>query len=139
MSDALPARANELREEFAVFDNWLDRYQYLIELGRTLPDYPEAERDAADKVAGCQSQVWMQAWVEDGRMRYRAVSDAAIVSGLIAVLLRMYDDAAPGEITTDDARFIGDLGLDQHLSQSRANGLHAMLERMRTAAAGAGV
>lgn len=134
MSGVIAERQTELLEEFAVFDNWLDRYQYLIDLGRTLPEYPEAERDDADKVSGCQSQVWLQARADGGQLRFRAISDAAIVSGLIAVLVRLYDDAPAGEVAADTAGFVQGLGLDQHLSPSRANGLHAMLERIRTLA-----
>lgn len=134
MSAVIAERQAELLEEFSVFDNWLDRYQYLIDLGRTLPEYPEAERNDTDKVAGCQSQVWLQAQADGGQLRFRAISDAAIVSGLIAVLVRLYDDAPASEVAADSAGFVQALGLDQHLSPSRANGLHAMLERLRTLA-----
>ncbi|MEM9173335.1 MAG: SufE family protein [Pseudomonadota bacterium] len=126
-----------LVDEFAMFDNWLDRYQYLIDLGRQLPDYPDAERLDSDKVAGCQSQVWFQASLEQGRLQFRAISDAAIVSGLIAVLLRLYDDQPAQAIVDYEPRFIAALGLDKHLSPSRANGLHAMLTRIRDSARGA--
>ena len=100
-----------------------------------MPDYPESERHDADKVAGCQSQVWLQSRREDGRLRFRAISDAAIVSGLIAVLLRLYDDSAPQEVLDYEPAFVQRLGLDRHLSQNRANGLFAMLERIRAEAA----
>lgn len=131
MSESITQREQELVEEFEIFDNWMDRYQYLIELGRTLPEYPESERHAEDKVSGCQSQVWFQSDVSDGKMRFRAISDAAIVSGLIAVLLRLYDEQPAAAINAYDAGFIHSLGLDQHLSQSRSNGLLAMLQRIR--------
>ncbi|MEL6869277.1 MAG: SufE family protein [Pseudomonadota bacterium] len=134
MSDTIEQREQALVEEFQIFDNWMDRYAYLIDLGRSLPDYPQSERRAEDKVAGCQSQVWFQCEREDERLKFRAISDAAIVSGLIAVLLRLYDDQPAAAIRAYDASFIQSLGLDQHLSQSRSNGLLAMLQRIRAAA-----
>lgn len=134
MTDTIATREQELVEEFEVFDNWMDRYSYLIDLGRTLPDYPPSERRAEDKVAGCQSQVWFQTESAGDTMRFRAISDAAIVSGLIAVLLRLYNDQPPAAIRDYDAGFIQSLGLDQHLSQSRSNGLLAMLQRIRQSA-----
>jgi cysteine desulfuration protein SufE len=82
----------ELVEEFSFFDNWIDRYQYLIDLGRRLPEFPEADMIDANKIKGCQSQVWFVASTDDGRLKFRAISDAAIVSGLIALLLRIYSD-----------------------------------------------
>ena len=137
MSAPITDREAELVEEFGMFDNWMDRYQYLIDLGRALPEFPEAERRDEDKVSGCQSQVWFQSRKDDGRLRFRAISDAAIVSGLIAVLLRLYDDSAPREVLDYEPAFVKRLGLDKHLSPSRANGLYAMLERIRAEAAAA--
>ncbi|MEM6819491.1 MAG: SufE family protein [Pseudomonadota bacterium] len=131
MTDTIAAREAELIEEFEVFDNWLDRYQYLIDLGRELPEFPESERLDSDKVSGCQSQVWLQARADGDRVVFRAISDAAIVSGLIAVLMRLYSDAPAKDIASDSASFVSALGLDNHLSPSRANGLYAMLERIR--------
>ncbi|MEL7023138.1 MAG: SufE family protein [Pseudomonadota bacterium] len=135
MTDSIRTREAALIEEFSIFDNWLDRYQYLIDLGRALPEFPESERRDEDKVSGCQSQVWLQATPVDERVEFRAISDAAIVSGLIAVLMRLYSGAPATEIIADNARFVSELGLDQHLSPSRANGLHAMLQRIRALAA----
>lgn len=135
MSNNINERQTELIEEFSIFDNWLDRYQYLIDLGRALPEFPEDERCDQDKVSGCQSQVWLQATQNEDRIEFRAISDAAIVSGLIAVLMRLYSGAKATEIATDEARFVSELGLDKHLSPSRANGLHAMLQRIRALAA----
>ncbi|MEO0575869.1 MAG: SufE family protein [Pseudomonadota bacterium] len=134
MSETIAQREQELVEEFEMFDNWMDRYSYLIDLGRTLPEYPQSERRAEDKVAGCQSQVWFQTEAAGDTMRFRAISDAAIVSGLIAILLRLYNDQSPAAIRDYDAGFVQSLGLDQHLSQSRSNGLLAMLQRIRQSA-----
>ena len=135
MSENIAARQADLIEEFSIFDNWLDRYQYLIDLGRALPEFPEDERREEDKVSGCQSQVWLQAKANGDKIEFRAISDAAIVSGLIAVLMRLYSGATATEIVADDARFVDELGLNKHLSPSRANGLHAMLQRIRALAA----
>ncbi|OHZ02557.1 SufE family protein [Salinicola sp. MIT1003] len=120
----------ELLEEFSIFDNWMDRYQYIIDMGRQLPDYPEADQVAAYKIEGCQSNVWLRSSEEAGRLHFRATSDAAIVSGLIAILLRIYDDREPQEILEGEPKFLTELGLDKHLSPTRSNGLHAMIERI---------
>jgi cysteine desulfuration protein SufE len=90
MSSEVQAAQDELVDEFQFFDNWMDRYQYLIDLGRRLPEFPEADRTDANKIKGCQSQVWFVARESDGRLDFHAISDAAIVSGLIALLLRIY-------------------------------------------------
>ncbi|MEM7764954.1 MAG: SufE family protein [Pseudomonadota bacterium] len=135
MSVAIADIEQELIDEFSFFDNWMDRYQYLIDLGRQLPAYPEHERAEADKVAGCQSQVWMQASGDAEQMHFRAISDAAIVSGLIALLMRLYDGQSAQAIVDYEPQFVTGLGLDKHLSQNRANGLHAMMQRIRATAA----
>ncbi|WP_110665314.1 SufE family protein [Salinicola halophilus] len=120
----------ELVDEFSMFDNWMDRYQYIIDMGRQLPEYAEAERIPAFKIEGCQSNVWLRSEQEAERLRFRATSDAAIVCGLIAILLRVYDDRQASEILANEPEFLKELGLDQHLSPTRSNGLHAMLERI---------
>ena len=120
----------ELLDEFSMFDNWMDRYQYIIDMGRQLPDYPESDNVAAYKIEGCQSNVWLQSTQEAGRLHFLATSDAAIVSGLIAILMRVYDDREPQEILENEPQFLTELGLDKHLSPTRSNGLHAMIERI---------
>lgn len=120
----------ELIEEFDMFDNWMDRYQYIIDMGKQLPAFPDEWKSAETKIEGCQSNVWMHHRMEDGRLHFDATSDAAIVSGLIAVLLRIYNDRLPDEIVATKPRFLEDLGLDKHLSPTRSNGLHAMLGRI---------
>lgn len=117
----------ELVEEFQYFDNWMDRYQYIIDLGRRLPEFPSAERNEKNKIKGCQSQVWFIAEKSAGRLRFQAISDAAIVSGLIALLLRVYSNRSPEEIVNTPENFIAALQLEQHLSPTRSNGLSAML------------
>ncbi len=125
------AAQQELIEEFSFFDNWIDRYQYLIDLGRRLPEFPEADMTDAHNIKGCQSQVWFVASKDDDRLQFRAISDAAIVSGLIALLLRVYSDRRPLEILETPADFVAALELEQHLSPTRSNGLSSMLQAIR--------
>ena len=118
-------------EEFGLFGDWSERYQYLIDLGRKLPDLAAAEKIAMYKVSGCQSSVWLVPGGDAARMTFRAISDSAIVSGLIALLLRVYDDRPATEILATEADFIDAIGLSRHLSPTRANGLAAMLQTIR--------
>ena len=118
----------DLIEEFQLFDDWMDRYQYIIDLGRRLPEFPANAMVDDNRIRGCQSQVWFLADTKDGRLHFQAVSDAAIVSGLIAVLLRIYNDRSPQDILDTPADFVGALGLEQHLSPTRSTGLASMLQ-----------
>ncbi|MDR5902099.1 MULTISPECIES: SufE family protein [Halomonas] len=120
----------ELIEEFELFDNWMDRYQYIIDMGKSLPEFPEEWKRDELKIQGCQSNVWMRHECREGVLHFDAISDAAIVSGLIAVLLRIYNDRPAAEIRDTSPHFLGDLGLDKHLSPTRSNGLNAMLKRI---------
>ena len=126
---------DEVVEEFAFFDDWMDRYQYLIDMGRKLPEFPEADRIDANKIRGCQSQVWFVAEQKNGRLDFRAISDAAIVSGLIALLLRIYSGRKPQDILDTPPDFVAALDLEQHLSPTRSNGLSSMLQAIRNFAA----
>jgi len=121
----------ELIEDFALFDDWMDRYQYIIDLGRRLPEFPESARTDENKIRGCQSQVWFTAEMRGGRLHFEATSDAAIVSGLIAILLRVYSDREPQDILDTPPDFIAALGLEQHLSPTRSNGLDSMIRAIR--------
>ena len=127
MSNEVTQAQDEVIEEFGFFDNWMDRYQYIIDLGKRLPDLPADERIEANQIKGCQSQVWFVAEKRDGRLHFRAISDAAIVSGLIAILLRIYSDKKPEDILASSTEFVAALGLSQHLSPTRSNGLDSML------------
>lgn len=131
MNEVLEAQ-QQLIEEFSYFDNWMDRYQYLIDLGRRLPEFPEADMTDANKIKGCQAQVWFVASKEEDRLKFRAISDVAIVSGLIALLLRIYSGRRPQEILDTPADFVAALELEQHLSPTRSNGLSSMLQAIRT-------
>lgn len=135
MCNEVQAAQAEVIEEFAFFDDWMDRYQYLIDLGRRLPPLPEHELVDTNKIKGCQSQVWFVAERRDDRLTFRAISDAAIVSGLIALLLRIYSGRRAQEILDTPPDFIAALALQQHLSPTRSNGLSSMLEAIRAFAA----
>jgi len=128
----------DLIEEFEFLDDWMDRYKHIIDLGKTLPQFPEEWMTDEFKVRGCQSQVWLVPEHKDGRLTFHAASDAAIVSGLIAILLKLYSNRTPEEILATPPSFIEGIGLDEHLSPSRSNGLHAMIETMFRHAKGAG-
>ena len=121
----------ELIGEFAFFDDWMQRYEYLIDLGRKLPPFPEEFRRDEFKLKGCQSQVWLVGEKRDGRLVFHAISDAAIVSGIIAVLLRVYSNRTPAEIVATEPSFIAEIWLDAHLSPTRKNGLGAMLTAIK--------
>lgn len=123
-----------IAEALDVFDDWMDRYQYIIELGRALPPYPDAWADDAHRVPGCQSRVWMEMEERDGRLYFAGASDAAIVSGLVALLLRVYSGRTAEEIGATDPVFLKDLGLLEALSTNRGNGIAAMARRIREAA-----
>lgn len=127
----------ELIEEFELFDDWTDRYQYLIDLGRKLPEFPAQWRDEDHLLHGCQSQVWIHHERRGDLIHFDAISDSAIVSGLIALLLRVYSDRRPEEIVATQPDFVAAIGLDSHLSPTRKNGLHAMLGAIRGTAASA--
>jgi len=121
----------EIIDEFSLFDDWLDRYQYIIDLGRKLEPLTAEEMTDDALLAGCQSSVWLHASGDADRLEFRANSDAAIVSGLIYLLLRVYSGRSAREILDSEPRFVRELGLSEHLSPTRANGLNAMLEAVR--------
>ncbi len=118
-------------DEFGFFGDWTERYQYLIDLGRKLPPFPDALRIEENKVHGCQSQVWLVASGDRNRLHFEAASDSAIVSGLIALLLRVYSDRTAQDIVDTEPRFIESLGLARHLSPTRNNGLSAMFKTIQ--------
>lgn len=134
--EATAAAAIEaIGEDLDVFDDWMDRYAHLIEMGRKLPPFPEAWQDDAHRVPGCQSKVWLEAEERDGRLWLAGASDAAIVSGLVALLLRVYSGRPPAEILATDPAFLKDFGLLEALSTNRGSGVASMARRIREAAA----
>ncbi len=121
----------EIVEEFSVFDDWLDKYNYLVELGNDLPELDPVYKTTEYLINGCQSRVWLHADLVDGRMEYRADSDAIIVRGIVALLIKILNGRTPSEILENDLFFIDEIGLRQNLSPTRSNGLLAMVKKMR--------
>jgi len=130
--DSSPAAAiAAIAEDLALFDDWMDRYQFIIELGRKLPPYPPEWQDEAHRVQGCQSQVWLAAEESGAEIWFAGASDAAIVAGLVALVLRVYSGRTRAEILGTDKKFLTDLGLTAALSTNRGNGVAAMVERIQ--------
>ncbi len=129
--ESAQAAQDAIAEEFAFFGDWTERYQYLIDLGRKLPPFPDALKRDEFKVSGCQSQVWLVPGGDAQCMTFAAISDSAIVSGLIALLLRVYSGRSAQEILATEPRYIAEIGLAQHLSPTRSNGLAAMLAKIK--------
>jgi cysteine desulfuration protein SufE len=123
-----------IKEEFAFFGDWSERYQYLIDLGRKLPPFPEELKTEAHRLRGCQSMVWVVPGGDAARLDFRAASDSAIVSGLIYLALRVYSGRSAREIVDTQADYIADIGLARHLSPTRSNGLAALLAFIRESA-----
>ncbi|KIQ96723.1 SufE family protein [Lysobacter sp. A03] len=123
-----------IRDEFAFFGDWSERYQYLIDLGRKLPDLPAGMKTEEHRLLGCQSMVWIVSSGDSDRLDFHAISDSAIVSGLIYLALRVYSGRSAREIVATDADYIGDIGLAKHLSPTRNNGLAALLAFIRETA-----
>jgi len=133
--EASPADAQlAIKDEFAFFGDWSERYQYLIDLGRKLPPFPDALKTEEHRLTGCQSMVWIVPSGDASRLDFLAASDSAIVSGLIFLALRVYSGRSAREILDTDASYIADIGLAKHLSPTRSNGLAALLAFIREAA-----
>ena len=133
MSDpgGIQATEREIVEEFALFDSWDDKYEYIIDLGKKLPPLEEEFKKDENKVRGCQSTVWLVADYRDGRVFYKAESDAVIVKGLISMLIRVLSGHTPDEIINAKLDFIREIGMTTHLAQTRSNGLLAMVKQMK--------
>lgn|SRR5699024_9061211 len=131
MASTIADKQQEVIDEFEAISDWRNRYRHIIQLGREMPSLPEEKRDDRFRVKGCQSQVWLIPRLEDGNVVFEADSDAAIVKGLIAIVLRVYSGHPPDDILASDIRFVDQIGLSEHLSQTRANGLSAMLKQIR--------
>ena len=125
-------RQQEIVEEFEGFDDWMDKYQMLIDLGSEQEPLPEKYKTESNLIDGCQSRVWLQAdLMEDGTIHFQAESDALIVKGIVTLLIRVLDHQAPEDILSADLHFIEDIGLKEHLSPTRSNGLVAMVKQMK--------
>lgn len=121
----------EIIEEFALFDSWDDKYEYIIDLGKKLPPLDAQYKTDENKVRGCQSTVWLTAGYQDGKVHFKAESDAVIVKGLISMLIRVLSGHTPDEILAADLGFIQKIGMTTHLAQTRSNGLLAMVKQMK--------
>jgi len=126
---------DEIIEDFAALDDWMDRYALLIDLGGELAPLPETDKTPTNLIEGCQSRVWITASCDGERVHYRGESDALIVKGIVSLLLRVLDDQRPEDIINSELYFIKEIGLSEHLSPTRSNGLVAMLRQMRLFAA----
>ena len=124
-------RQDEIIEEFQDFDDWMDKYQLLIDLGSSQEPLDDKYKTESNLIDGCQSRVWLQADMIDGRLHFQAESDALIVKGIVALLIRVLNDSTPQEILDADLYFIDRIGLRDHLSPTRSNGLLAMVKQMR--------
>lgn len=121
---------DEIIEEFSSFDDWMDRYSLLIDYGNGLELFPEADKTDANLIDGCQSKVWFTAEIKDGKVIYHGDSDAILVKGIVALLIRVLSDHTPEEIVNTQLYFIDEIQLREHLSPTRSNGLNAMLRKM---------
>lgn len=123
---------NDIVEEFSEVDDWMDRYAMIIDLGNNLPEIDEKYKTPDHLIEGCQSRVWLNAdFTPDGKIHYTADSDAIIVKGIISLLIQVLDNQTPDDILNSDLHFIDDIGLSEHLSPTRSNGLLAMVKQMR--------
>ncbi|MFK8280336.1 SufE family protein [Capnocytophaga canimorsus] len=122
---------NEIVAEFSFFDDWMQRYEHMIELGKSLPLIEEQYKTDDYLIKGCQSKVWLFAQLKDGKVIYTADSDAIITKGIVALLVRVFSNQTPEAIVKADTKFIDEIGLKEHLSPTRANGLVSMLEEMK--------
>ena len=125
---------NEIIENFSMYEEWLDKYEYLIDLGKNLEPYPEEARTEDKLIKGCQSRVWLDAHMQDGRLWFKADSDAIITKGIISLLISVFSGRTPAEIVADDFSFIEQIGLKENPSPTRANGLVSMIETIRKTA-----
>jgi len=124
-------RQDELVEEFSFFDDWMDKYEHLIELGKNLPTIANDKKTDDRLIKGCQSKVWLDAQLKDGQVIYTADSDAIITKGIVGILIRVFNDATPEDILAADTDFLDEMGLKEHLSPTRANGLVSMVKQMK--------
>jgi cysteine desulfuration protein SufE len=130
-NQSIAATEAEIVDEFSLFDSWDDKYEYLIDLGKRLPVLEEEHKKEANKVKGCQSTVWLVSEYQDGKVYFKADSDAVIVKGLISMLIRVLSGHTPDEITQATLGFINEIGMNTHLAQTRSNGLLAMIRQMK--------
>ncbi len=136
MSDAINAIQDEVVEEFGLFDQWMDKYEYIIDLGKKLPLIDDEFKDESHLIPGCQSQVWLHAELDSDKVTFTADSDAIITKGIIALLIRVLSGQKPSDIAGADLYFIDRIGLREHLSPTRSNGLVSMVNKMKSIGSG---
>ena len=134
----LEEKKQQIIEDFSVYDEWLDKYEYLIELGKSLDAFPEEKKTEDRLIKGCQSRVWLDAQLQDGKLYFSADSDAIITKGIISLLIGVYSGRTREEIAEDDFGFVAEIGLRDNLSPTRANGLVSMIETIKQMAGQAG-
>jgi cysteine desulfuration protein SufE len=122
---------NEIVDEFALFDEWMDKYEHIIELGKDLPIIEEKYKTDDNLIKGCQSRVWLHAELVDDKIIFTADSDAIITKGIVALIIRVFSNQTPQDIAVSDANFIDEIGLKEHLSPTRSNGLLSMLKQIK--------
>jgi cysteine desulfuration protein SufE len=133
MGEIKPIEAIEtdIVDEFSLFDSWEDKYEYIIDMGKKLPALNEQYKKDENKIRGCQSSVWMHSEMQDGKVYFKADSDAMIVKGLVSMLIRVFSGHKPEEIINAPVKFIDDIGMTSHLAQTRSNGLRSMIKQMK--------
>ena len=136
MMESLQEAKQSIIDDFSMYDEWLDKYEYLIELGKNLAVFPEANKTEDKLIKGCQSSVWLDCEVKEGRLYFTADSDAIITKGIISLLVGIYSGRTASEIANDDFSFVDEIGLKENLSPTRANGLVSMIETIKNIAKG---
>jgi cysteine desulfuration protein SufE len=131
---SIQAKQQEIIDEFAIYDDWMDKYEYIIELGKSVPTLAPELKTTERLIEGCQSNVWLATDIKDGKMQFSADSDAIITKGIIGLLIQVYNNESPAAILQSELFFINEIGLAEHLSPTRANGLLSMVKRMKTEA-----
>jgi cysteine desulfuration protein SufE len=131
MTSQIESRQQEIIDEFEIYDDWMEKYEYIIELGKDLPAIDENKKTKDRLIEGCQSRVWLDAEVKEGKMVFTADSDAIITKGIIGLLIRVLNNENPKDVATANLHFIQDIGLQEHLSPTRANGLASMVKRLK--------
>jgi cysteine desulfuration protein SufE len=131
---SIQAKQQEIIDEFAIYDDWMDKYEYIIELGKSVPTLAPELKTTERLIEGCQSNVWLATEIKDGKMQFSADSDAIITKGIIGLLIHVYNNESPAAILQAELFFINEIGLAEHLSPTRANGLLSMVKRMKTKA-----
>ena len=127
----LEQKKQQIIDDFSLYDEWLDKYEYLIELGKALEPFPDEKKTEDRLIKGCQSRVWLDSELRDGRLYFSADSDAIITKGIISLLIGVYSGRSPEEIAGDDFGFVAEIGLKDNLSPTRANGLVSMIEKIK--------